>query len=133
MTLGYPDKILPYPAVEYIPLSIRTKIFSNNWENRYQNKLYVLDNQSKSKSLLSRLGINHPENINFNNNLLILLLNGKVEDIYYRGYKVQMIGDSINNSYHLFTITKEYFYKDKLTFNFFLANGELISKERYQL
>ncbi|PRX26482.1 hypothetical protein BX659_12073 [Orenia metallireducens] len=133
MTLGYPDKILPYPAVEYIPLSIRTKKFNDNWANRYQSKLYILDNQTESKAVLNRLGISYPENIDFNKNLLILLLNGRVEDIYYRGYKVQMIGKQIDNSYHLFTITKEYFYKDKLIFNFFLETGELIAKERYQL
>ena len=40
MTLGYPDEILPYPAVEYIPLSIRTKNFTDNWVNRYKNKLF---------------------------------------------------------------------------------------------
>jgi len=133
MTLGYPDEILPYPAVEYIPLSIRTKNFNDNWINKYDNKLYILDSQNQSKTVLNRLGIIYPDNINFNDNLLILLLNGKIEDIYYRGYKVQMIGKQINDSYHLFTITKEYFYKDKLIFNFFLKTGELIAKERYQL
>ncbi len=133
LTLGYSNEILPYPAIEYIPLDINTKNLELSWSNRYSTKLYILDNMQDTSSTLSFFNIPIPTNINFKNNLLLLLLNAEVKDIYYRGYKVQMIGQLINNGYHLFAITKRYFYKDKLLFNFYLPTAEKIVSKGYQL
>ncbi|WP_018248289.1 hypothetical protein [Orenia marismortui] len=134
MTLGYPDEILPYPAVEYIPLDIDTKLFKTNLNNKHKTKLYIFNNPNDATNILNNFNINYNlNNISFSNNLLILLIGLKAEDIYYRGYNVQIIGNPIPNSCHLFTITNKYFYKDKLVFNFFTSDGEKIISESYQL
>jgi len=133
LTLGYSDKILPYPAVQYIPLNINTKSFKRNWDNSYPIKLHIFNNLTKAEQTLRFYSINLPNKINLNNKLLLLLINAKADDIFYRGYKTKIIGNKTNNSYHLFTIPAQYFYKKDLIFNFFLPSGEKMLTENIKL
>ncbi len=133
MTLGYPDSILPYPAVQYIPLDINTKFFTKNWPNNYSVRLHISSDLKKAERTLKFYSLNLPDKIELNNRLLLILINAKAIDIFYRGYEVQIIGKKEINSHHLFTIPTQYFYKEDLIFNFFLPSGQQILKHYFYL
>ncbi|WP_027339778.1 hypothetical protein [Halonatronum saccharophilum] len=133
LTLGYPNEILPYPAIEYIPLTINNIMDAENWANEHSVKLYIIDSNREQDRVFRMYNISKTEPIDFNNNLLILVTNFKVDDIFYRAHRVQTIGNRRENSYHLFTITKRYFYKNRLIFNLYIPDGKKITKRTYQL
>ncbi|MCK8817043.1 hypothetical protein MWH28_06610 [Natroniella sulfidigena] len=133
MPSNYPDNILPYPLVQYIPLRVRTRDFTTNWANNYNQRLFIFDNQKQAQERLAMYNISYPDNLNLSNRLLLLFLNGQVKEIFYRAYNAQTIVEVIEGSYHLFTIPKQYFYRDTIIFNLFLAEGTKVLSERYQL
>ncbi|WP_408955240.1 hypothetical protein [Natroniella sp. ANB-PHB2] len=133
MPLNYPDHILPHPLVQYIPLRVRTRDFTTSWANNYNHHLFIFDNQKQAQKRLDMYNLSYPDNLNFSNQLLLLFLNGRVKEIFYRAYNAQTIVEVIEDSYHLFTIPKQYFYKDTIIFNLFLTEGTKILSERYQL
>ncbi|MCK8826740.1 hypothetical protein MWH25_03145 [Natroniella acetigena] len=133
MPSNYPDHILPYPLVQYIPLTVRTREFNTGWANNYRHRLFIFDNQQQAQKKLNMYNISYPKGLKFTNQLLLLFLNGRVKEIFYRAYHAQTIIELNEDSYHLFTIPKQYFYKDTIIFNLFLAEGTKVLNERYQL
>ncbi len=130
MPFGYSRDIFKYPAVQYIPLNrYNEKIRSTN-RTTGKTRAYVynyMENEDLKKKL-RYLQFNGDYNIN-KGELAVLILNGKVNLVQYRGYEVIMVGKEIPGTYHLFTVTTEYFYKDKVIF--LLYNGE--TSERIDL
>ncbi|MDI3548684.1 MAG: hypothetical protein PWR10_2336 [Halanaerobiales bacterium] len=123
MPFGYSKDIFKYPPVQYIPLDpfndIRGK-YPGQLEN---TRIFVFDHLEEESlhSKLRALQININYNI-MEGELVLLVLNGKVNLIQYRGYEVIMVGKRKPGFYQIFKITDQYFYKDRLIF--ILYNGE---------
>jgi hypothetical protein len=124
MPFGYSNDIFKYPPVQYIPLDLyesRTSKYSNSSS---KSRIYLFDIE-KNNELNNRL-----HNLNLGNynikphQLAILVLNGSINLIKYRGYEVIMIGDRKEFYNQVFIITTKYFYKNKLIFLFYNGDNE---------
>ncbi len=123
MPFGYSREIFKYPAVQYIPLNRNNEKISSTNRTTGKTRAYVynyMENEDLKKKL-RYLQFEGDYNIN-KGELAVLILNGRVNLVQYRGYEVIMVGKEIPGTYHLFTVTTEYFYKDKVIF--ILYNGE---------
>lgn len=130
MPFGYSREIFKYPAVQYIPLDRYNEKIRSSSRVTGKTRAYVynyLENEALNKKL-SYLQYDVNYNIS-KGELAVLVLNGKVNLVQYRGYEVIMVGKEIPGTYHLFTVTTNYFYKDKVIF--ILYNGE--TSERVDL
>jgi hypothetical protein len=65
--------------------------------------------------------------IDFNERVLVLVTGGQVEEVKYRAHTVYLVGKRVPGSYHLFTLTRRYFYKQRLHFAFFIHSGERLA------
>ncbi len=130
MPFGYSREIFKYPAVQYIPLDRYNEKVRNTDRITGNTRAYVynyMENEDLNKRLRF-LQFDSSYNIN-QGELAVLILNGKVNLVQYRGYEVIMVEKKIPGTYHLFTVTTSYFYKDKVIF--ILYNGE--TSERVDL
>jgi len=123
MPFGYSRDIFKYPAVQYIPLDRYNEIIKNTDRNRGTTRAYVYNYMENNdlKKKLSYLQYNDNYNIQ-KGELAVLILNGKVNLVQYRGYEVIMVGKKLPGTHQLFTVTTKYFYKDKVIF--ILYDGE---------
>lgn len=123
MPFGYSRKIFKYPAVQYIPLDRYNEKVRNTDRTFGTTRAYVY-NYKENDDLKKRLNyLQLDENYNIKKGeLAVLILNGKVNLVQYRGYEVIMVGKEAPGTYHLFTVTTKYFYKDKVIF--ILYNGD---------
>lgn len=123
MPFGYSRDIFKYPPVQYIPLDPYNERFGSFGKLNSKINIYVfsISEEDKLVTKLNQMGIKEEYNIN-NDEIGVLVLSGKVNLIQYRGYEVIMVGTLKSQSYHLFTVTDKYFYKDNLIFTFY--NGE---------
>lgn len=123
MPFGYSKDIFKYPPVQYIPLDPFNEIRGKYPGQLENTRIFVFDHLEKESlhSKLRALQININYNI-IEGELVLLVLNGKVNLIQYRGYEVIMVGKRKPGFYQIFKITDQYFYKDRLIF--ILYNGE---------
>lgn len=115
MPFGYSKEIFKYPPVQYIPLTLYNIRSGKYPLPKDRPRFYIFENQDKLNRKLSALSIIDNYEIK-ENNLSILIVNGIINLIQYRGYEIIMVGEKNPGNYQLFQITKEYFYKDKLIF-----------------
>lgn len=123
MPFGYSREIFKYPAVQYIPLDRYNEKVRDTNSDLGNTRAYVynyMENDELNKKL-NYLRFNEDYNIN-KGELAVIIMNGKVNLVQYRGYEVIMVGKKVPGTYHLFTVTTEYFYKDKVIF--VLYDGE---------
>lgn len=125
------SKVYPYPAVQYIPLSLDI-LFRK--EHLPIGTFFLIDHEilSKKHLLFANWEIQLPD-VKLNNNKLLVLAGG-IEPIEakYRGYYV-IIKASRRPALYLFSIPKNYFYKDTLVFQAKNENGEILVSKMYQL
>ncbi len=117
MPFGYSREIFKYPAVQYIPLRRNNEKVRNIDRITGKTRAYVynyMENEDLNKKL-RYLQFDGNYNIK-KGELAVLVLNGKVNLVQYRGYEVIMVGKEIPGTYHLLTVTADYFYKDKVIF-----------------
>ena len=120
MPFGYSKKIFKYPTVQYIPLDRYTEKIGRYPTGLTSTRFYVYqageeESLQKKLNFLREQGNYHIKD----DQLAILVLNGKVNLIMYRAYEVTMVGSPNPGHFQVFTITTEYFYKDRLIFIFY--------------
>lgn len=134
MPFGYSREIFKYPTVQYIPLDPYNERFgsSNKLSNKINIFLFSPSEEAKLREKLKQPGIEENYSID-NGEVGVLVLNGKVNLIQYRGYEVIMVGSLKPHYFHLFTIADKYFYKDGLIFTFYNgATSERLDLVRYE-
>jgi len=125
--LAFNEKIFKYPPVQYIPLAIYTLArdvvgTANNPQVR------VWQDQRSMEENLSRQTVPLPTApIDFRERLVVLVTGGQIEDVKYRAHTVYLVGKRIPGAYHLFALTRRYFYKQRLYFAFFVHSGERLA------
>ncbi len=120
MSFGNPV-IFPFPAVQYIPLSIINLMEGTIIDGSKHALVEILagpDLVSWRTILKNNYGINLPTAFP-PNTIPILAVNLLITDIKYRGFFVTMIGSQNQGHYQLFTIPSDRFYKSKLFFTVF--------------
>lgn len=127
MSFGYPDEILPYPAVEYIPINLYDAELITNHQLPNKDstvRIHIFSNLTEAKEITAAYQLPKLTDNLADNELLIIILRGQVDEIKYRNYKVTMIGSKNNKLTHIFKIKTDYFYKEKLIF--LLYNPEAV-------
>lgn len=123
MPFGYSRKIFKYPAVQYIPLDRYNEKIEETERSLGSTRAYVF-NYMENERLNRKLNfLQYKEKYTIDKGeLAVLVKNGKVNLVQYRGYEVIMVGKELPGTYNLFTVTTKYFYKDQVIF--ILYNGE---------
>ncbi len=121
MPFGYSDKIFPYPAVQYIPLS---QYSNQSFPVNFNTKNITIDlyHANQTEKLNEKIARYTGRNINFKINddqLALLIYQAKVHMVMYRGHEVVMVAKKNPDHLQIFKIKKEYFYKEKLYFNLY--------------
>jgi hypothetical protein len=124
--------VFPFPAVQYIPMTVTTiqeGIINKSNTPTPSSQLIAGAELIKWSSLLAHdHEIELPKKFPVNS-FPVLALNLKVSAVKYRGYFVTMIGRKNHGYYQLFTLPQRYFYKDKLCFELFDETaGERLAK-----
>jgi len=134
MPFGYSKEIFKYPPVQYIPLKRfqeKTGSYSGSLENTY---IYLYNHLEREKLNKKIKFLNIEENFSISKGqIAVLILNGRINLIQYRGYEVIMVGKRKPASFHIFKIVDDYFYKDKLVFIFYDGeNNNRLDLKRYE-
>lgn len=134
MPFGYSRKIFKYPSVQYIPLKRSNEKIINS--ERVNNKVkFYLYNYPEKKRLLKKLNFLqfHDDYSIYEDQLVILTANNLINLIQYRGYEIIMVCNPEPGKHQLFSITKSYFYKDRLIFILYDGlSGEKLDFARYE-
>ncbi|NLM97776.1 MAG: hypothetical protein GX175_09255 [Halanaerobiaceae bacterium] len=123
MPFGYSRKIFKFPAVQYIPLDRYNEKIGQTDIRNGAARVYVYT-YKENNDLNRRISfLNQAENYSIpRGQLAVFIKNARVNLVQYRGYEVTMVGREIPGTYQLFTVTTQYFYKDRIIF--ILYNGE---------
>ena len=125
----YPDNIFRYPLVQYIPLrQQKDHIFDHNFTTD-KIHLFIYQDQTQLEQRLNSFNKNLKFEID-SNEMAVLTINKIVEMVKYRGYEVLLVGKNKHGKIHLFKITKDYFYKNRLIFNLYNRENGIISARR---
>ncbi len=126
--LQYMKKVshfLPYPLVQFIPVSIRTLGKDDNWANPFNQakaQFFLFQDSQALRSALERFQA--PAAVPAGNtDLYVLALNFQVRLVLFRYLTCKLIGESKVNSYHVFALTKKYFPRRVLHFVLYEDNG----------
>ena len=115
-------KVLKHPTVEYIPLYPHPIAKGNQKEGRL--RLTVIKDPTEYAKLQETLGLkNHW--IDLTNSLVVAVMGAEVLEIKYRGFTVVMFARLDPTRYHIFSVTRRYFYKDQLHWQLYDLDGEL--------
>lgn len=124
MPFGYSKKIFKFPAVQYIPLK---KYDSIRGDSPYQNdlnfRIFDSSQEDKLNKKLPLFGIKENYSI-AENELAVLVINGYVDIVKYRGYEVFIVGYQKPGAAHLFKIVTDYYYKDRILYSFYDGESE---------
>lgn len=116
---------LPYPLVQFIPVSIRTLGKDDNWANPFNQakaQFYLFQDPLALKSALERFQA--PAAVPATGKeLYVLVLNFQVRLVLFRFLTCKLIGESIANSYHVIALTKKYFPRRVLHFVLYEDDG----------
>lgn len=127
MSFGYSRDIFKYPAVQYIPLTLKnSQIKKRKRMSGIRN--FSVFNYEERNTLEQRLEVlDYNKEYDYEQDqLAIIVYNYIIDVIMYRGQEVIMVGEESPNTYHLFSVTRKYFYRNNL--GFILYDGE--SSER---
>jgi hypothetical protein len=125
--LAFNEKIFKYPPVQYIPLAIYT-LERDTMGSSNSTQARVWQDQRSMEEDLSRQPFPLPTTpIDFNERVLVLVTGGHIDEVKYRAHTVYLVGKRIPGAYHLFTLTRRYFYKQRLHFAFFIHSGERLA------
>ncbi len=130
MTLDYNKEIFKYPSVQYIPLQIK-ELKEGKASKKLSTRFYIYlaeDNEILNNRL-KKFEIDTPYKIN-EGEVAILLINGRVNLVKYRGYEVLMVGERKNTLTSIFKLTTKYFYKNKIIFSLYdYVTAEKLDRE----
>lgn len=112
--------VFPFPAVQYIPMAVTTLARGSFLKKNpdLPPQLIVGDELFRWKKILEEYRIKLPEMFPAES-FPILALHLNVREVKYRGYFVTMTGRRDPGGYHLCTLPKYYFYKNKLLFELY--------------
>ncbi len=116
--------VYPFPAVQYIPMSI-TEIISGNLDSSIPIRTQIIAGLDllQWRPILQRdFAVEIPE-LFLADSFPVLAFQLQVIDVKYRGYFVTMLGRKKPGYYQLFTLPKRYFYKQKLCFELYEENS----------
>ncbi|ADL11628.1 hypothetical protein [Acetohalobium arabaticum] len=136
MSFSYPDEIFPYPAVEYIPIDLYDAELIKNHELLNKDsavKIHIFSNLTEAEEITAAYQLPKLTDNLAEDELLIIILRGQVDEIKYRNYKVTMIGSKDNRLIHIFKIKTNYFYKEKLLFLLYNPDAVKLATERFNL
>ena len=134
MEMSFNPNIFKYPAVQYIPLAIKTLERDLNWQQTGRLKVKVWQEQVGYNNDLNVLQIPRPPATpDFMTQVAVLVVGGQVKDVKYRGYTVYLVGEDTPRGYHLFNLPRHYFYKQRLHFAFFVHSGERLAWDNITL
>lgn len=117
--------IFPFPAVQYIPLTLNvirhapltgTKVRVN-----LPQLVIGLEVENYRQILTQDYAIDLPSTFP-PDSLPVLALNLKIDDAKYRGYFITMTGQCSPGNYQLATLPRRYFYKKNLLFELYDMN-----------
>jgi len=131
------ETIFPFPAVQYIPLTIDTLEQGdiNPSKVNPQFSQLIIGNDILGWRNLSRqkFQIELPERFP-DESIAVLVFGATVDAVKYRGYFVTMTGREKPGYYQLFTMPRRYFYKNNLCFELFdAATGKRLGKQNVTL
>ena len=119
------SQLFPFPAVQYIPLTITNVLTGKISKPLKKTSIPPLIPGSAISiwrpKLLSELNLMLPENLP-EEEFPLLALNLSVKDAKYRSFFVTMLGTIEPDTFQLFTIPKNRFYKQQLYFELFDAD-----------
>lgn len=129
------DKIFPRPAVEYIPLYLETLGQGEIKTGPVPTGLVIMETSAEAVARVKQFlgedfSLQLPEEEGY---LLVLASNLYVTLARYRGFVVTMVGEQRPGQFHLFRLTKKYFYKNKLFFEVYNVAAERLTWASYQL
>ncbi len=111
--------IYPFPAVQYIPMSITTicRESITNLSSKTSTPMVIAgaDIGNWEPILNSDYGINLSSTLP-EGGFPILALNLRIDESRYRGFALTMTGKADAGNYHYFIVPQRYFYKTKLFF-----------------
>lgn len=116
---------LPYPLVQYIPVSMYTLGQGTNWPNPFNQtkaQFFLLQDAKALKSILARFQIS-ADVPSSDTDLYVLALNFQVRLVLFRYLTCKLIGESKVNSFHVFALTKKYFPRRPVHFALYEDNG----------
>lgn len=119
---------LPYPLLQYIPISLRTLGQNSNWSNPYSRsgaQFLLFQDPQALQSALSRFQIT-AQTPGESDILYVAALNFQAKGGLFRYLTCKIIGSSQANSYHVFAMTKKYFPRRVIHFAFYEDTGEKI-------
>ncbi|MDD2630512.1 MAG: hypothetical protein PHV61_10200 [Limnochordia bacterium] len=119
-------KVLKHPAVEYIPLYPYPIAKGRLQEHQDMVRLTVLTNPREYEQLQNELQLKK-HFVDFGESLVIAVKNAEVLEIKYRGFIVWTFARLEPASYHIFSVTRRYFYKNQLHWQLYDLAGELQS------
>lgn len=133
MARDYDRRILKYPLVEYIPLSIRLLA-----EGEYGPEgisggdplLVACDKAADLAALAKEKRLTASPGIDWAGQVVVYLGGGRAHQGLYRGQVVTLIGDESPCKYHLFAVTKRYFYKPRIYFEFYTRDGRFVARSQ---
>lgn len=116
-------KIFPHPMVEYIPLPFRELQWGRK-EHNQGRRLYLKKDLGEITLFKGEKEGQGQEKF-----IYLLLFNGRIRIMKYRGYQVTMVGEKKKDYYQICGLTCRYFYKDRLSFLLFTPKGEKIAQD----
>jgi hypothetical protein len=128
--LSFNEKIFKYPPVQYIPMSIYTlERDPNPVPGAGTNtQVRVWQDKKSMEAELSRQPFPLPTTpIDFKERIVVLVTGGQIDYVKYRSHTVFLVGRQVPGSYHLFYLTRRYFYKQRLHFSFFNNSGDRLA------
>lgn len=130
MPFGHSYKIFPYPPVEYIPLHPKNEqiFYSALLETELILTIFLDLHEVKDSWLQKKLPRNWESK-----KILILIKNGCLQNLYYRGNQVTGVARQIPGTHMLWLIENKYFYKEDLRFSIFSSQGNLLDEKRIKL
>jgi LysM repeat protein len=136
--LIFPGRILIIPCSDEIGdeieegLNFDTIIRRNlEFEIPDEERFFVVNTGSQLKRILDRFNISTPENINFNNNIVMGAIEYNIDDLESEDRNITAVVSRQEGEYHLIAIPKGQFYeKGCYMVNFMTPEGrELVRKE----
>ena len=128
--LSFNEKIFKYPPVQYIPLEINTleQGFESTPGAGKHTQVRVWQDEERMEDDLGQQPFPLPAApVNFQEQLVVLVAGGHIDEVKYRAHTVYMVGEQVPGSYHLFSLSKHRFYKQRLHFAFFVESGERLA------
>lgn len=135
MPFGYSRDIFRYPPVQYIPLDPFQERIGSYTHHFDRTRLYIYPPSERDALHKVVQRLNLKENYSLGKGeIAVLVFNGKVQLVQYRGYEVILVAKKNPGYYHLFKVTDRYFYKDRLIFVLYNGeNSEKLDWKRYEI